>query len=311
MRSKSVFPCNVINDSWAYNGVSFLNSSEVDFLKVISDPNQFQALALKWRKGKKSVGFVPTMGALHEGHLQLVRQCHKENPITVVSIYVNPLQFGPKEDYSKYPRTLQADLDLLKSVKTTAVFTPSDDVFYPEGFSTRLKVEGPLVKGLCAPFRPGHFDGVATVVAKLLGVVMPDKLYLGQKDFQQVAVLRQMVKDLHLPVEVVSCPTVREKDGLAMSSRNTRLSPDGRRAAVVLSKALRVGKSMFDLGTRNSKELLTRVRAVIADEKRVKLQYLEAVHPDNLSPVVMAEAGTVLILAAFVDDVRLIDNLQL
>jgi pantoate--beta-alanine ligase len=280
-------------------------------LKVIADPNKFQALALKWRKGNKSVGFVPTMGALHEGHLQLVRQCRKENPITAVSIYVNPLQFGPKEDFSKYPRTLQADLDLLKSVKTTAVFTPSDEVFYPEGFATRLKVDGPLVQGLCAPFRPGHFDGVATVVAKLLGVVMPDKLYLGQKDFQQVAVIRQMVKDLHLSVQVVPCPTVREKDGLAMSSRNLRLTPLGRKAAVVLSKALKVGKSMFDLGTFDTKELLAKVRGVIAEEKRVKIQYLEAVNPGNLSPVMKAESGTVLILAAFVDDVRLIDNLQL
>jgi len=268
-------------------------------------------MALKWRKGSRSVGFVPTMGALHEGHLQLVRRCHKENPITVVSIYVNPLQFGPAEDFSKYPRTLEADLELLKAEKTTAVFTPSDDVFYPEGYATHLKVEGPLVKGLCSPFRPGHFDGVATVVTKLLNVVRPNHLYLGQKDFQQVAVLRQVVKDLHIPVEVVSCPIVREPDGLAMSSRNLRLSPQGRKAAVVLSRALKVGKGMFDLGTSDAKELLGKVRSVIAEEKLVKLQYLEAVQPGDLSPVSKAEPGTVLIVAAFVDNVRLIDNLQL
>jgi pantoate--beta-alanine ligase len=283
----------------------------VDALKVISGPNEFQSMALKWRKGSRSVGFVPTMGALHEGHLQLVRRCHKENPITVVSIYVNPLQFGPKEDFSKYPRTLEADLDLLKGEKTTAVFTPSDAVFYPDGYATHLKVEGPLVEGLCSPFRPGHFDGVATVVTKLLNVVSPKRLYLGQKDFQQVAVLRQVVKDLHMPVEVVSCPIVREPDGLAMSSRNLRLSPQGRKAAVVLSKALKVGKSMFDLGTHDTKELLGKVRSVIAEEKLVKIQYLDAVNPENLSPVSKAEPGTVLILAGFVDDVRLIDNLQL
>jgi len=280
-------------------------------MKVIAEPSRLQTLALKWRQGPKRGGFVPTMGALHEGHLQLVRRSLKENPITVVSIYVNPLQFGPKEDFSKYPRTLAADLKLLKPLGVTAVFTPSDDVFYPSGYATRLKVEGPLVKGLCAPFRPGHFDGVATVVCKLLGVVMPDKLYLGQKDFQQVAVVRQMAADLNLPVRVVTCPTVREADGLAMSSRNRRLTPQGRRAAVVLSKALKVGKGMFELGEKDPKALLREMRSLLAEEKGVRVQYLEVVDPNRLSPVAKAEKGTVMLVAAFVDGVRLIDNLQL
>jgi len=280
-------------------------------VKVISNPAEFQILALKWRKGKRSVGFVPTMGALHEGHLQMVRLCRKDNPVTVVSIFVNPLQFGPKEDFSHYPRMLQVDLPLLKSEKVTAVFTPSDQEMYPANFATHLKVEGSLVQNLCAPFRPDHFDGMATVVVKLLGVVMPDRLYLGQKDYQQAAVLRQVVKDLHLPMEVMVCPTVRESDGLAMSSRNLRLTPDGRRAATVLSKSLKVGKSVFDLGVRDAGELLGKVREVLVEEKRVKLQYLEAVHPETLKLVETVETGTVLALAAFVDEVRLIDNLVL
>jgi pantoate--beta-alanine ligase len=280
-------------------------------MKVVADPKEFQALALKWRRGKRSVGFVPTMGALHEGHLELVRRCRSENPLSVVSIFVNPLQFGPKEDFARYPRVLADDLALLRREKVTAVFTPSDESFYPEGFSTKLKVEGPLVSGLCAVHRTGHFDGVATVVVKLLGVVLPDRLYLGRKDYQQAAVLRRVAADLNLPVEVVTCPTVRESDGLAMSSRNSMLSPDGRRTAAALYRALRVGQGVFALGERDAKALLAKVRAVLEEEKKVKLQYLEAVHPDTLQPVESLKEGVVLALAAYVDEVRLIDNLIL
>jgi pantoate--beta-alanine ligase len=280
-------------------------------MKVISDPKEFQALALAWRKGRRSVGFVPTMGALHEGHLQLVRRCRKENPITAVSIFVNPLQFGPKEDLSKYPRTLEEDLRLLKREKASFVFTPTEGSLYEDLFATKIKVEGPLVKGLCGAYRPGHFDGVATVVVKLLGVVQPDRMYLGQKDYQQAAVLKRVTTDLNLPVELRVCETVREPDGLAMSSRNLRLTPEGHRAALALYRGLKVGRGIFDLGETDSDKILRKVKDMVGDEKKVKLQYLEAVHPETLREVEIAMPGTVLALAAFVDEVRLIDNLIL
>ncbi len=278
-------------------------------MKVLADPQVFQQQSRKWRTAKKSIGFVPTMGALHEGHLDLVRACRKKNDATVVSIYVNPLQFGPKEDFGQYPRTLQKDLDLLQAEKVQAVFTPSDKEMYPEGFSTAVEVKGPLVGGLCAPFRPGHFNGVATVVVKLLGAVEPDRLYLGQKDAQQVAVLKRVIRDLNIGVETVVCPTVREHDGLAMSSRNQRLTLEGRKTAPVLYKALKVGKSIVDLGERKAEKVLEEIRKVIEDEKSVKIQYLEAVDAETLAPVWEIKPGIMIALAAYLDNVRLIDNI--
>ena len=278
-------------------------------MKVIADPQLFREQSRKWRTAKKSIGFVPTMGALHEGHLDLVRACRKNNDFTVVSIYVNPLQFGPKEDFSKYPRTLEKDLESLKSEKVHAVFTPSDKEMYPEGFSTAVEVKGPLVAGLCAPFRPGHFNGVATVVVKLLGAVAPDRLYLGQKDAQQVAVLKRVIRDLNIGVETVVCPTVREHDGLAMSSRNQRLTLEGRKIAPVLYKALKVGKSIVELGETKTEKVLEEISKVIGDERTVKIQYLEAVNAETLAPVKEIKPGTMIALAAYLDNVRLIDNI--
>ena len=278
-------------------------------MKVISDPSEMQVLSRKWRRGGKTLGFVPTMGALHEGHLRLVRASVQENAFTVASIYVNPLQFGPKEDFKQYPRALAQDLKLLSRCKVQAVFTPSDREMYPDGFSTQVRVTGGLVRGLCAVYRPGHFDGVATVVVKLLGAVLPTRLYLGQKDAQQAAVLRQVVKDLNLDVLVRVHPTVREKDGLAMSSRNKRLSPEGRRIAPVLYRALRTGKDLLKSGDARTIKILSAVRKVIAQERKVKLQYLEAVDPKTLEPVQRVKSGVLLILAAYLENVRLIDNI--
>jgi len=270
-----------------------------------------QAQARQWLEAGKSIGFVPTMGALHQGHLELVRISRKQNPVTVVSIYVNPLQFGPKEDFAKYPRTLEADLKLLEKEKAALVFTPSDKEMYPEGFSTGVKVTGPVVQGLCAPFRPGHFDGVATVVVKLLGAVQPTRLYLGQKDAQQAALLKKVIGDLNMNVQAVICPIVREHDGLAMSSRNVRLSLAGRRRAPILYKALKVGKSIFELGETDAEKILGEVRKVIRGERKVRLQYLEAVDPLTLAPVAKINQGTMVALAAYLDNIRLIDNIIL
>ncbi len=280
-------------------------------MKVIPDPIAMQAESRQRKRAGKRVGFVPTMGALHAGHLELVKIARKANDRVVASIYVNPLQFGPKEDFKQYPRTLEADLALLQKEKVHTVFTPSDKVMYPEGFSARVKVTGPLVSGLCAPFRPGHFDGVATVVAKLLGAVGPTRLYLGQKDAQQAILLRQVIQDLNLDVETVICPIVREFDGLAMSSRNVRLTPAGRSAAPALYRALKVGKGVFELGETRAAKVIAEMKKVIKEEKRVKLQYLEAVETRLLQPLEQLKPGSLLALAAFVDNVRLIDNLIL
>lgn len=280
-------------------------------LKVLPDPHLMQVQSRKWRRTKRSIGFVPTMGALHEGHLELVRASRRENDVSVVSIYVNPLQFGPQEDFARYPRTLESDLKLLKEEKVQAVFTPSDKEMYPEGFCTSVEVKGSLVEGLCAPFRPGHFNGVATVVVKLLGAVMPDRLYLGQKDGQQAAVLKQVIRDLNLTVQTVVCPIVREHDGLAMSSRNQRLTLEGRKTAPILYKGLKVGKSIFELGESDAGKVLSEIRKLIDEEKSVKLQYLEAVDAETLSPATRLKAGTMIALAAYLDNVRLIDNIIL
>ncbi|HXL73375.1 MAG TPA: pantoate--beta-alanine ligase [bacterium] len=278
-------------------------------MKVLAEPNLIRRQTRKWLQNSQTIGFVPTMGALHEGHLELVRQARKENDYVVVSIYVNPLQFGPQEDFSKYPRTLVADLALLETEKVALVFTPSDKEMYPQGFSTTVKVSGSLVQGLCAAYRPGHFDGVSTVVTKLLGAVYPTRLYLGQKDAQQAAILRQMIIDLDLGVETVIFPIVREFDGLAMSSRNKRLTLKGRKIAPILYRALKVGKSVFELGEIETAKVLSEIRKVIQEEKKVKLQYLEAVDSKTLAPVEKIEKGTMLALAAFIDEVRLIDNI--
>jgi pantoate--beta-alanine ligase len=280
-------------------------------MKTIVNPSQVQTLVRKWHQAQKTIGFVPTMGALHEGHLELVRACRKQNKVTVVSIYVNPLQFGPREDYNQYPRTVEKDMELLEKEKVHLVYTPTNKEMYPKGFSTDVKVKGALVEGLCAPFRPGHFDGVATVVVKLLGAVQPDRLYLGQKDAQQAAVLKRVIADLDIATQTVVCPIVREHDGLAMSSRNQRLTLEGRKIAPILYRALKVGKSIVDLGETSAEKVLGEIKKVITDERKVKLQYLDAVHAESLEPVWEIKPGTMIALAAYLDNVRLIDNIIL
>jgi pantoate--beta-alanine ligase len=279
-------------------------------MKVFNNPRDMLAQAQRWRHSKTgTVGFVPTMGALHDGHLELVRRSRRENKHTVVSIYVNPMQFGPKEDFNQYPRTLRSDLRLLQKEGVRFVFTPSDQDMYPEGFAINMEITGTLVSGLCASHRPGHFNGVVTIVVKLLNLVLPDRLYLGQKDAQQAAILKKAVEDLNIGVETVVCPIVRESDGLAMSSRNHRLTPEGRKSAVVLFRALKVGKSIVDLGESDAGKVLDEIRKVVESERNVRLQYLEAVDAKTLQPMEEIKPGTLLALAAYLDNVRLIDNI--
>ena len=261
-----------------------------------------------WR-GDGELGFVPTMGALHEGHASLVRRSAADNARTLVSIFVNPTQFGPNEDLAKYPRTLEADLKLCEQAGADAVFTPAKELMYPPGFCSWVTVEG-LGDRLCGASRPGHFRGVTTVVAKLFHIVEPTRAYFGQKDAQQALILRRMVRDLDMPLELIVCPIVREPDGLAMSSRNRYLSEDERRRAVGLSKALFEAQRMFESGTRTAAVLRGQLITTL-DEYVDKLDYAELVDADSLQPVTEITGPTLVAVAAWVGGTRLIDNVIL
>jgi pantoate--beta-alanine ligase len=265
-----------------------------------------QELAAVRREGKR-IGLAPTMGALHEGHLSLVRASKAECDCTVVSIYVNPTQFGPKEDFSKYPRTLEADLKLLGECGTDFAYVPDNDEMYPPGLSTAVEV-GAVAEPLEGHCRPGHFRGVATVVLKLLNMVQPDVAYFGQKDFQQSAVIRRMVADLNVPVTIRVCPTVREPDGLAMSSRNRYLSPAARQRALVLCHSLQMAVRLVAEGQRDASEIASEMRDVIETAEDAEIDYVALVDPDTLQPVERIAAKTLAVLAVKIENTRLIDN---
>ncbi len=252
-------------------------------------------------------GLVLTMGALHAGHGSLVDRARRECKHVGVSIFVNPAQFGPGEDFAKYPRMIQHDLDLLDSMNVDVVWMPTAEGMYPSGFQTWIAVEE-ISTPLEGKWRPGHFRGVATVVAKLLNSFMPDKAYFGQKDAQQVAVLKRMVRDLNFPVELVVCPTIREPDGLALSSRNSYLSPDERKAATVLYRALSAAKSKYDGGERNAELLRTIMRDVVSSEPLAHGQYISAADPETLEELQKIDAAVLLSLAVQIGKTRLIDN---
>jgi len=256
------------------------------------------------------VGFVPTMGALHEGHLSLVRLARSQCDSVVVSIFVNPLQFGPTEDLARYPRPLERDCELLEREAVDVLFAPSVDDVYAGNAVTYVTVEG-MSDRLCGKSRPGHFRGVTTVVAKLFHIVEPAKGFFGQKDAAQCAIIRRMVRDLNFPIQIVVGPIVREVDGLAMSSRNVYLSPEQRKSALVLHRVLREMKAQFDRGERNSSRLVEAGKQVLAQEPAARLDYLEAVDPETLEPVNEIHRDTLLAVAAFVGSTRLIDNVVL
>jgi len=260
------------------------------------------AASRNWRGERLSVGLVPTMGALHAGHLSLIEEACRENAKVVVSIFVNPIQFGPGEDFERYPRDLERDHDVLRKAGIDAVYQPSVEAMYPPGASTRVHVAA-VSEGLEGTARPVHFDGVATVVAKLLSAVEPDRAYFGQKDAQQVAVVKRMVRDLDLPVEIRVCPTVREADGLALSSRNAYLNQDERRAAVSLSSALRLAAEAYAKGERRPDRLRQILRARLEAEPLARVEYAELVDVQTFSP-----PGTLAVLAVRIGATRLIDN---
>lgn len=253
------------------------------------------------------VGLVPTMGYLHEGHLSLVRAAHQECASVVVSIYVNPTQFGPQEDLAKYPRDLRRDLDLLQAENVDLVWTPGDAEMYPTGYQTWVLVEE-ITKPLEGAIRVGHFRGVATVVTKLFNAIQPQKAYFGQKDAQQAAVIRRMTRDLDFPIEIVVCPIVREPDGLAMSSRNVYLSPEERKAAVVLSRGLFTAKTAFEAGNKNATALRGIVMDTLASEPLARVQYVSCADPDSLQELEGKIDRGLISLAVYFGKTRLIDN---
>ena len=274
-------------------------------LTMIADLSRWRASATP------PLGFVPTMGFLHEGHLSLVRRARAENDKVVASIFVNPTQFGPNEDFQDYPRDLNRDLGLLEAARVDVVFTPAVDEMYPVGASTMIEVES-LSNILEGASRPGHFRGVATVVCKLFHVVQPDRAYFGEKDYQQLQVIRRMVHDLHMPVEVIGCPTIREHDALALSSRNVYLSLPEREAAVALSQALCRAKQLCTEGERDVAKLQAAVHHRLANEPLIRPDYVAIVHPLTLQPLAtLGLEGGVLCVAVWIGKTRLIDNIRL
>jgi len=255
-----------------------------------------------------TVGLVPTMGALHEGHLALIRKARSENDLVAVSIFVNPTQFVAGEDRETYPRDLARDLQLARSAGADLVFGPPVEEMYPKGFSTWVEVEG-LTQGLCGASRPGHFRGVCTVVAKLFNICRPDRAYFGEKDAQQLAVIKKMVSDLDIPLAIVPCPTVRESDGLALSSRNVRLSPEARAQAPVLYRALSAALTLVENGERDARRLNDEICAVLAEADLAKIDYVEIVDADDLVPVDVLAGPCLIALAVWFGKTRLIDNI--
>lgn len=256
---------------------------------------------------KGTVGLVPTMGYLHEGHLSLIRQAKVECDHVVVSIFVNPTQFGPTEDLSKYPRDLERDLNLIEPLGVDFVWTPTAEVMYPTGYQTWVEVDA-ITRPLEGSMRPGHFKGVTTVVAKLFNGVQPHKAYFGQKDAQQQTVIRQMVRDLNFPLEVVVCPTVREADGLAMSSRNKYLEGENRQAALVLFRALSAAKDLYEKGERSAEALRRKMKEIIEAEPRAQMQYVSCADFDTLEELEQIKGKALLSMAVLIGKTRLIDN---
>ncbi|ACJ76248.1 pantoate--beta-alanine ligase [Thermosipho africanus TCF52B] len=276
-------------------------------MKVIEKIEEMKKISREILESKKAIGFVPTMGFLHEGHLSLVKAAKSENDITVVSIFVNPTQFGPNEDYNNYPRDLERDLSMLKDMEVDYVFVPSVEEMYPDSFSTYVE-EIKLSRFLCGASRPGHFRGVCTVVTKLFNIVKPTRAYFGQKDAQQFRVLRRMVRDLNMDVELVEMPIVREPDGLALSSRNTYLNDEERKEAVRLYKSLLKAKELIESGEKDVEIIKNEMKKILT-HPLLRIDYIEIVDEENLEPVEKIDRRVIIAIAVFVGRARLIDNM--
>jgi pantoate--beta-alanine ligase len=278
----------------------------MQIIKSVSEMNNLQ----KWWRGEgRAIGFVPTMGALHEGHLSLIRRSKEENDRTVVSIFVNPAQFGPHEDLQKYPRSIELDLEKLYALHADAVFMPDESEMYPEGYSTSIDM-GDMGMMLCGSDRPGHFNGVATVVAKLFNIIMPHRAYFGQKDFQQSVVIKKLVREMNFPVDIVVCPIVREPEGLAMSSRNAYLSEEERKASLILYRALKLGEELINSrGLDDTSAVKKEMEKLLKSEPLVKIDYVDIVDPHSLDPIQRILFAGAICIAVKIGNTRLIDNI--
>jgi pantoate--beta-alanine ligase len=278
-------------------------------MEIIRIPTIMQQTSLEYLKKGKTIGFVPTMGALHEGHLSLIRRAKKENDIGSVSIFVNPLQFGHSEDFERYPRDIESDLEKLQKEKVDIIFMPEVSLMYPERFLTYVEVDE-ISGRLCGAFRPGHFRGVATVVTKLLNIMQPTKVYFGQKDFQQGIIIKQLVRDLNFDVDVILCPTMREQDGLAMSSRNVYLTEEQRKAATVIYKCMKAASDLIESGITDGLYIQKFMQDRILKEPLVSsIDYAGVYDPETMVDVPVIKGDILLAVALKVGNTRLIDNM--
>ncbi len=276
-------------------------------MEIVERPELMQDLAFRLRREGKQIGLVPTMGALHDGHLSLMRRCRSENAISVMSLFVNPIQFNQKSDLAAYPRDLQGDLKQAEALGVDLVFAPAEQAMYAEGFQTLVTVEE-LARRWEGEFRAGHFRGVATVVAKLFTIVKPHRAYFGQKDYQQALVVKRMVRDLNLDVEIVLMPIVRDPDGLALSSRNVNLSAEERKAALSLHRSLVFAGERVRAGERDAKAIVEGMRQIIEREPLARVDYIACCHPETLEPFDRMEGTVLFALAVWIGKTRLIDN---
>lgn len=276
-------------------------------MKLVHTIKEVREYINEWRKEGKSIGLVPTMGYLHEGHQSLIAASVRENDKTVVSVFVNPTQFGPNEDFEAYPRDIEKDSALCEETGADLIFNPQAEEMYPEGFCSYANITG-LSDALCGKSRPIHFKGVCTVVSKLFNIVTPDKAYFGEKDAQQLAIIRRMVRDMNYQLEIVGCPIIREEDGLAKSSRNTYLNNQERQAALVLSKSIFAGRKMVEEGEKDANKIISCMKDIISSEKLANIDYVEMVNMDTMKNIDTVSGNVLCAIAVYIGKTRLIDN---
>lgn len=276
-------------------------------MEIVKTIDEVRRQVKQWRKEGLTVGLVPTMGFLHEGHKSLIVRAAAENDKVVVSDFVNPTQFAPTEDLASYPRDIRRDAAVCEEAGADLIFHPEPEEMYAKDYCTYVNMDG-LTKGLCGKTRPTHFQGVCSVVSKLFHIVSPDKAYFGQKDAQQLAVIKRMVRDLNFDIEIVPCPIIREEDGLAKSSRNTYLSQEERKAAVILSKSLHAGKKLMEAGEKDTSVIKAEITKILESEPLAKIDYVETVNFENMEPVEKVEGTVLTAIAVYIGKTRLIDN---
>jgi len=277
-------------------------------MEIVNRIQRMKEIIKDIKKDNKTIGFVPTMGCLHQGHLSLVREARRMSDYAIVSIFVNPKQFGPNEDYEKYPRNITKDAEILSQENVDYVFYPAVEEMYPENYRTYVIVED-LSDKLCGRSRPGHFKGVATIVLKLLNIIQPNFAFFGQKDAQQSIIIKKMIRDLNLDTEIIILPIVREPDGLAMSSRNLYLNPEERKAATVLFKSLQAANELIKDGEKKANKIIEKIKKIISNEPLAKIDYVEIVDLENLNPLKSLDKTALIAIAVYIGETRLIDNI--